>query len=325
MTALRIVSTQDSRKDYINRSRLSEPKTDVFFVEFIQDTIDRKAKRRSESYVRNYRSLIAHLQNFAKAEDVKLYTNSINEEFLDDFITYMEDQGLKLGYIKTILSLIKAMARKAGNYGYAVDASYDDVTIRDEQSFGTYLSMNEITRIYYYQGLTKSQERIRDLFIVGCMTGLRYSDYSTLSKDNFQGNFIVKMTKKTKKKVTIPLHDYVKEIYSKYEGEIPSKTIQHFNRHIKNIAKKIGIDNMITYNFTRGGKMVTISRPKFELISSHTARRSFATNMYMTGRMKASDIMTITAHTTEKSFFRYIKITQDDTAKQIAGDNFFRK
>lgn len=327
-TALKIVSTHNSenqKRDYINRLVQSQPKSGVLFSEFIIDTVKRKEKRMGQSYARNYYTLLFHLANFSEKNKASIYTNSVNELFLDDFVIYLEEQNLKLTYIKTIISLVKAMIKKAGTYGYSVDPSYDDFEIEEEVPFSVYLSMNEITRIYYFKGLTKKQEQIRDLFVVGCLTALRYSDYSTLTSENFIDNFIVKVTKKTNKKVIIPLHDYVKEIYNKYECEVSKNLcIQHFNRYIKLICKKIGLTNEIIYSYTRGGKLVTEKKEKWELISSHTARRSAATNMYLTGRMKTYEIMSLTGHTTEKSFFRYIKITAEDTAKQIAGDSFFR-
>jgi len=326
MEALKLIYGQSGKKDYINHIRQYEPKTGVLFTEFIKNTVRRKSKRMSKSYGSSYESLVKHIQLFSEKYDANIYTNSINEQFMDDFIVYLEEKDLKLNYIKNLIALIKSMAKKAGTYGYAVDFSYDDVNIDSEETFAVFLSLNEITRIYYFQGLTKFQERIRDLFVVGCLTALRYSDYSTLTKDNFQGDFIHKVTKKTGKKVVIPLHDYVREIYKKYDGEISRRlSIQHFNRYVKIICKKVGLDNEIIFHYRRGGKLITDKKQKWEMISSHTARRSAATNMYLTGRMKTFEIMAITGHTTEKSFFRYIKITRDDTVKNIAGDNFFRK
>jgi len=329
-TVLKIVPAAEmevaGKRDYINRFNLNEPKQGVLFRDFIILTVNRKAKRMAENYSSNYNTLIHHLNKFSELNDADIFTNSVNEAFIDDFITYLEGENLKLTYIKTLLSLIKAMAKKAGSYGYAVDSSYDDVNLDDEDIFTVYLSMNEITRIYYYQGLSKKQERIRDLFVLGCLTAMRYSDYSTLTSDNMQGDFIVKITKKTGKKVIVPMHDYVKEIIRKYNGIINfGLSNQHFNRYIKVICQAIGITDPVTFNYTRGGKLVTETRQKWELISSHTARRSAATNMYLTQRMQTFEIMQITGHTTEKSFFRYIRITGSDSAKQIAGDNFFRK
>lgn len=222
------------------------------------------------------------------------------------------------------------MIRKASQYNYAVDATYDTIDMRTEPTFAVFLSMNEITRIYYYkfenQDKRKAKERIRDLFVVGCLTALRYSDYSTLTADNLQNGYIVKRTKKTNVDVKVPAHDYVKEIFTKYNGQIPSGLcIQYFNKYLKLIMREIGLNDKITFSYTKGGKLKTVTREKWELISSHTARRSAATNMYLTGRMKTLEIMKLTGHRSEQNFFRYIRLTSDDTARSISGDMFFRK
>ena len=165
-----------------------------------------------------------------------------------------------------------------------------------------------------------------DLFVVGCLTALRYSDYSTLTKDNFQDGFIIKRTKKTNVTVRVPMHDYVREIIAKYDGDIPSGLcIQYFNKYLKIIMKEIGLTDKITYSYTVGGVLKTVTKEKWELISSHTARRSAATNLYMTGRMKTLEIMKLTGHRSEQNFFRYIRLTQDDTARSISGDSFWKK
>jgi len=314
------------KKDYINNIRLNEPKIGVLFSDFIVNTVTRKSKRMGDKYIASYRTLVFHINNFSKLYNVNIFTNSINEEFLDDFIVYLEERDLKQNYIKSLITLTKTMVKKAGSYGYAVDVTYDDIVLDDEEIFSVYLSMNEITRIYYYKGLSKKQQHIRDLFVVGCLTALRYSDYSTLTKINFGDDYITKITKKTNKKVIIPIHDYIKEIYKRYDGDVsPNVCLQHFNRYVKKICKKVGINDTITFSYTRGGKLITETKEKWELISSHTARRSAATNMYLTGRMKTYEIMSITGHTTEKSFFRYIKVTGENISKQLSGDSFFRK
>lgn len=317
---------EEKINNYINTDTLLIPKTDVLFVDFIKDTVKRKSKRMTYSYGRNYKTLILHLNNFCIDKNAVLFTNSINEAFLDDFIVYLEECNLKKTYIKNILCLIKAMAKRAANYGYAVDMSYDDVTVDDEEIPSIYLSPNDIARIYYFQGLTKKQERIRDLFIVGCCTALRYSDLSTLVKENFNNGYITKITKKTGTRVVIPVHDFVKEIYDKYDGNISLKLCsQHFNRYIKLICKKVGLTEKVNQTYTKGGTIVTVSKERWQLVSSHTGRRSGATNLMNTGRLRVSEIMNITGHKTEKSFMRYVKTSKEDNAKHMAGDNFFRK
>ena len=307
-----------------------KPLEGILFTDFLRETLEKRSRRKSANYAAIYDAIIKHVEAFSVEFDCDIYTNSVTAEFLDDFIVYLEDCGLRhntiVGYIRKIQSFI----RRASQYNYAVDTTYGDVDLREEPTNAVFLSMNEITRIYYYkfvgQDKRRAKERIRDLFIIGCLTALRYSDYSTLTSENFQNDYIVKRTKKTNVDVKVPAHDYVKEIFAKYHGYIPGKLcIQYVNKYLKIIMKEIGLNDKVTYSFTKGGKLVTVTKEKWELISSHTARRSAATNMYLTGRMKTLEIMRLTGHRTEQNFFRYIRLTNDDTARSISGDMFFRK
>ena len=302
----------------------------IFFTDFIREVLEKRSRRKSEHYAAVYDAIIKHINNFSLEFDCDIFTNSITAEFLDDFIIYLEDQGLRHNTIVGYILKIQTLVRRASQYNYAVDNSYDEIDLKCEPTNAVFLSMNEITRIYYYkfekQDKRKAKERIRDLFILGCLTALRYSDYSTLTADNLQDRYIVKRTKKTNVDVKIPAHDYVLEIFAKYHGCVPCKLcIQYFNKYLKVIMQEIGLTDKVTFSYTKGGKLVTVTREKWELISSHTARRSAATNMYLTGRMKTLEIMRLTGHRTEQNFFRYIRLTGDDTARSISGDMFFRK
>lgn len=296
----------------------------------MHEVLEKRSRRKSEHYAAVYDAIIKHIDGFSEEYDCDIFTNSVTAEFLNDFIIYLENQNLRHNTIVGYILKIQSMVRRAGQYNYAVDSTYDEIDMRLEDTNAVFLSMNEITRIYYYkfekQDKRKAKERIRDLFVVGCLTALRYSDYSTLTKDNYQNGYIVKRTKKTNVDVKVPAHDYVKEIFAKYGGNIlGGLCIQYFNKYLKVIMKEIGLNDLITYSYTQGGKLKTVTHEKWELISSHTARRSAATNMYLTGRMKTFEIMKLTGHRSEQNFFRYIRLTGDDTARSISGDMFFRK
>ncbi|MCE9240151.1 site-specific integrase [Bacteroides thetaiotaomicron] len=318
------------RKDYVNHFRQSKPLEGIYFTTFAKEILEKRSRRKSEHYAAVYDAIIKHIDNFSEEFDCDIFTNSVTAEFLDDFIIYLEDQGLRhntiVGYILKIQSLI----RRASQYNYAVDVTYDEIDLKCEPTNAVFLSMNEITRIYYYkfekQDKRKAKEKIRDMFVLGCLTALRYSDYSRLTSQNLVNGYIVIRTKKTNVDVKVPAHDYVKEIFAKYNGQIPSGLcIQYFNKYLKVIMREIGLNDLVTYSFTKGGELKTVTREKWELVSSHTARRSAATNMYLTGRMKTLEIMKLTGHRTEQNFFLYIRLTADDTARSISGDMFFRK
>lgn len=311
-------------KNYINDNHIDSPIRDKLLVDFIMEMVNKKNK--SISYKSQYKVLMKHVNDFSDKYDCAIYTNSVTEDFIEDFIGYLRDKNMRNNTVKGLIEKIKAMTKKAGNYGYAVNRTFDEISVPEEDTCSIALSMNEITRIYYYTGLTKKQEKIRDLFIVGCLTGMRYSDYSTLTSDNIQKDIIIKKTKKTGVTVHVPVHSYIKELLEKYNGELPRDiSIQHFNRSIKTICKKIGLTDKVVFTRTVGHNVVTDTYEMWQVISSHTARRSAATNMYNSGRMKTLQIMLITGHTTEKNFFRYIKIGREENAKNISTDLFFRK
>jgi len=323
-------TTNRAKKDYINHFKQNKPLEGILFSSFVHDYLTRRSRRKSNNYAAVYTAIINHINNFSIFNDCDIYTNSVTDYFLEDFIVYLEDQGLRHNTIVGYIQKIQYLIRKAGQYNYAVDNTYDEIDISEEPSYAVFLTMNEITRIYYYkfqnQDKRKAKERIRDLFVIGCLTALRYSDYSTLSGSNLQNGYILKRTKKTNVDVMVPAHDYVKEIFEKYNGDIPCHLcIQHFNHYLKVVMKEIGLNDKVTYSYTKGGVLTTVTREKWELISSHTARRSAATNLYLTGRMKTLEIMRLTGHLSEQNFFRYIRLANSDTARSIGNDIFFRK
>ena len=159
---------------------------------------------------------------------------------------------------------------------------------------------------------------MRDLFLFGAWVGLRFSDFSNVKFENIvqiEGDYFIKMvTQKTKELVIIPCNNVVLEIFEKYKDRtnLLPKTIsnQKFNEYIKEVCKLASFDEK--------GRIA--SKPKeelYSLISSHTARRSFATNYYLQG-FPTLDLMKITGHKTEKSFLKYIRVSKLDTAMRLS-------
>lgn len=300
------------------RARKSAQKS---FREFVYEYLS--ASKRNEKYKRQYLQAYNQIEEYADSIKYELYTHNINEEFAEGFLDFLRCKGLMLSTIKASFGKITALLNKADRRGYAVDRTFSDCEVKGEDCESVYLSIIEIARIYYYTGLKAKEEIVRDYFILGCLTGLRFSDYSKLGRSNFQGDLLVVRTKKTGVLVKVPVHTFVREIFEKYEWKLPAcHCIQAFNRQIKNICKKIGLDSPVTYNRTHGYDVVSKTVPKYELISSHTARRSCATNMYREN-IPTWIIMQITGHRTERAFFRYIRITQEEAINSLKGHKFF--
>ena len=161
-------------------------------------------------------------------------------------------------------------------------------------------------------------DKIRDWFLLLCWTGCRYSDLDKLSKEYIRNDLFQFRQQKTNNIVAIPLHPTVKKILKKYNGEIPAPiSNQKFNAGLKEAMRIIGIDETIKIKHTIGGVLEEEDYKKYELISSHTGRRSFASNAYLAG-IPSITIMKITGHKTESAFLKYIKITPEEHARKMA-------
>jgi integrase len=164
---------------------------------------------------------------------------------------------------------------------------------------------------------------VRDLFIIGCYTGLRISDLKRLSSQHIKNTngerYLEIEMQKTGKPVTIPINDKLEYLFTKYQTPtgtfFPGIHDQRANDIIKEVAAKIDIfQQNILINSTENGKRITTMVPKWQLITNHTARRSYATNKVLEGYPYTA-IMLITGHKTEKAFLRYVKISGYDAIK----------
>jgi len=171
--------------------------------------------------------------------------------------------------------------------------------------------------------------RVRDLFLIGCYTGLRFSDFTELQPGNFKKTaegkeFIEMMTRKTGVKVTIPVKSELREILSGYDYQ-PPKAIsnQNFNEYLKEVGELAGLIEPTMLTRFRNGKRIDQTFPKYELMTTHTARRSFATNAYKAG-VPVKYIMSVTGHKTEREFYKYVRIRPDEHALLVSDNPFFK-
>lgn len=278
--------------------------------------------KKSESYKKSLQNAVNHLQRFSDSSGTPIFTD-LNEQTIEDFVYYLQCQNLMSSTVKNNVNRIKYLLKKACRFGYKVDSIVEDFNVPDEEGNAVFLTMREVYKIHRFTDLTTREIEIKDYFIIGCLTALRFSDYSRLKSKNFIRNKIVIKTKKTNTPVQVPMHPIVREIIQKYNKELPpSPSAQHFNRQIKKICRKTGLKKKVLFERQIGLQRISKLIPKYQFISSHTARRTAATNMYLSGIMPFR-IMLVTGHKTEKSFFKYIRITREENVKVLARHKFF--
>ncbi|AKD53786.1 site-specific integrase [Spirosoma radiotolerans] len=266
-----------------------------------------------------------HLSNYAKARKKRVDFDTIDLDFYHDFTSYLStDCGLfnnSVGkYIKTLKSVMNDAAEKDLHQNFAFKKKSFRTLADDTDSI--YLTEEEINRLYELD-LTKNPrlERVRDMFVIGCWVGLRYSDLAELRSEHFikeeENNYIKIRTQKVYDDVYIPLHPVVESIIEKYRGQLPRVlSNQKANEYLKEIAKVAELNSPVVINRKRGNERISEVSEKWELVSTHTQRRSFATNLYLQG-VPTITIRAITGHKTEKAFLSYIKVDSKQHAKLL--------
>jgi integrase len=263
-------------------------------------------------------------------DEVKRFNfEDIDSDWYDDFTTWCNKRGFKDNYKGKHIKTLKTFLNYALEHGLTTNRNHQKraFSVFKEDTDSIYLNLDELTAIWQLDlSNNATKERARDLFLIGCFTGLRVSDYNNLKPSSIKEINGVKMfvvkTQKTKKTVAIPMHPIVDAILTKYDG-IPAHMFdQKINQNIKEVARLTGLDEVIETTATISGLEVTQNQSKFELVTTHTARRSFCTNAYLMG-MDSLDIMAISGHTTEKNFLKYIKVTPEQRAVKMSKSKFF--
>lgn len=288
---------------------------------FIKGEIKFRGKDKSESSLKNYHAVTKHLKEYAQYSKTKVDFETIDLDFFYNYVTYLKKvKKLSTNTIAKDISILKVFM------GEAVDLEYTDnmkfkhkkFSFNEEETEHVYLTEKELEKLYRHKISNKKLEQVRDLFIFGAWVGLRYSDYSNIQPENIvkmdEEYFIKIVTQKTKELVIIPCNPVVIEIFEKYSqnsNKLPkSISNQKFNDYIKEVCVLAELTEVGRLNSTPKAKLAS-------LVSSHTARRSFATNFYLQG-FPTIDLMKVTGHKTERSFLKYIRVSKLDTAKRLS-------
>jgi len=269
---------------------------------------------------REYEVTFRYLKEYAEKIKKQIDFKDIDLRFYEGFTQFLQDKKMAVNTIGKKVQTLKIFLNAAREEGINPYDNYKSKRFRavTEDAETIALDEKELTKLYELDlSGQPARDRVRDLFLVGCWTGCRFSDISQIIPDNITGGFIRIKQHKTGKEVVIPLHPVVRSVLNKYGGKLPPIiSNQKFNVILKAIAKDAEINDNVHKAITKGGIKASKAYKKYQLVTTHCARRSFATNLYL-ANFPTLSIMAITGHKTEKAFLRYIKVTPDEHAKKL--------
>lgn len=327
-----ISPTPDKIREQINSKLFNQAsKKRPPLLVFIASYIEECSKIKNPNTVRTYITTYKHLQSYAQALKVNLDYDSINLDFYNSYVNFlMNELNLSQNTIGKHIQIFKSFMNEATDRGYNKKLEFRGRKFKRlaEPVESIYLNKEELEQIRAVD-LTNQQalERVRDLFIIGCYTGLRYSDFTKIKPENINtkagGTYITILTQKTATKVVIPLNPIVLDLLNKYNGFIPTPlSNQKMNQYLKIIGELAGLTNKVSITRTKAGIKNKTAIPKYMLIHTHTCRKSFATNAFLAG-VPTLAIMKITGHTTENQFLKYVKISEEENADNLINHKFF--
>ena len=303
----------------------------MYFDQFIE------AKKREIKDIGDYdKALRKHLKIVEDQQGIELTLTNLERksDFLAAFDRYLGydaknrkgEQGLSINTIGKQYKNLKVFLNWCFTEQIILPFSIKHLVTERIEVDSVYLTAAELDRLETLE-LTGQLEICRDLFLVGCETGLRFSDFSNLQQSNISGSQLEVRPKKTRsttsKKLIIPISGRLGSILDKYEGKLPNwplNGLHNFNEGVRKCHEKAEINVNQVIEHRKRGKIQETCQPKWQLISSHTCRRTFCTLKFLQG-MPAHVIMKFSGHTTEKNFLSYLKLDAEINADKYR--NFF--
>lgn len=302
------------------------------FSGFIENFINERASLPSfaKASISVYRTARKHYSSYTRNKTIEF--KDVTLEHLARFVGYLRSHDLSDNTVHKIVSTIWTIILEASKRGLTTRPTFNkgDLKITRRDSDSIFLTLDELNALAHLD-LTKNKrlERVRDLFLIGAFTGLRFIDFSNIGKGNISKRngkeFLTITAQKTKDLLEIPVHKIVREILDR-NGGIPPKSLsnQNLNSYLKELGRLIGLNEIQIIRTYPGGRLEVKKIPKWELLSSHAARRSFATNAYILG-ISETHIMGITGHKEHSTFMKYIKMSRSEKADKMVESAFFHE
>ncbi len=328
-TSTEVANELKARKEKNKPTKKEDAKH--YLVDFIDQYVDDVKASRNPGTIKVYVTTRNHIADYEKQKRTRITLTHAGYGFLQSFYNYLiEVKGQINVTAAKQITTVKTFLSFARKYGYKINDTYHDYTIKRETLEVIALTHEEFLALYHldlsgddkviietepkprfisYKALAK----VRDVFCFSCVTGLRYSDLAQLRREHIKSDRISLTVTKTKEPIEVPLTPYAFEILSRYPHQIKSLPVissQKFNEYLKALCKQAGINEEIEIVRYKGAKREAVVYPKYDLISAHTGRKTFATLSLEKG-MNAEEVMAVTGHRSYASFKRYVKITQE--------------
>ena len=306
-----------------------EEKTVLSFWKVFNEFVSENSKRNNwaNGTLQKFNALKKHIERW-KPEPTM---DDFSETGLSDFADTLHKQDLKNSTIDKQIGLLKWVLRWSASKNLTVDNAFMNFKpkLKTAQKTVVFLDAQELKQLTDFEipEDKKYLEKVRDVFLFCCYTSLRYSDVYNLCHSHIKGSYIDIVTVKTNDRIVIEFNDKSKAIYDKYKdflfenGKVfPVISNQKMNSYLKDLAELAGLDNPVHQTHYKGNERIETILPKYAVLSTHDARRTFICNALSLG-IPANVVMKWTGHSDYKAMKPYIDIADDIKASAMSKFN----
>lgn len=290
------------------------------FLEIYDEFLMIKRQEVTKPSIQKFKRIKVLLQDYQKAYRERLDFDKITPLFFSKFYSFLiEQKDMLNNTANKNIQFLKTFLIWANNNGYTENSSYKSYRGKSEINDVIYLTENELMTLYNLELKDERLQRVRDIFVFQCFTGVRYSDIQNISRDDIKGSVWKVRTQKTHQIIEIPLNSYALSILAKYNDfpqPLPVISNQKMNKYLKELCELAGIDETVKTVKYKGSQRIESTFKKYEVIGTHTARRTFISLSLQKG-MKPDVIMAITGHSTYKMMQRYLKIADEHKREEM--------
>lgn len=300
------------------KSHFDKRETGMFAA--YDDFLKIKRQEVSKQSIYKFKRVKILLEEYQKSNREKIDFDKLSPLFFSKFRSFLIDEKKMLNNtVNKNIQFLKTFLIWANNNKYTDNTSYKSYIARSESNEVIYLTENELMKLYNLALNDERLKRVRDIFLFQCFTGVRYSDIQKISREDIKNATWALRTKKTHQIIEIPLNHFALSIlarYIDYPQPLPIISNQKMNEYLKELCKIAAIDDQVKIIKYRGTERIETVYKKYEIIGTHTARRTFISLSLRKG-MKPDVIMAITGHTTYRMMQKYLKIADEHKREEM--------
>lgn len=294
---------------------VNEKDNDPIFTEYMYDFVQNNKGKKKASTLKVYGTVHNMVVAYEKSRLRRYKISEVDYDYIKGLCEYLVKINCLNSTINRRIRHVKGFVKDAMKQGYIVNNTYLNYNWSEDELEVLALTQEELKSIEDLDLSDKPRlEKVKDIFLFSCYTGLRYSDLKVLNKANIKGDFIKLTAVKTMSLQAIPLIGKSRSLIDKYKSDdsdllFPVPSLQKINEYVKEVAKLADIGSIIEKVRYSGAERIITVVPKHDLITIHCARRTFVTLSLELG-MSAEEVMPITGHKDYKNFKRYHHLTE---------------